>query len=58
MAGGVTLQMDWFSGGSSLGYLTPGIAWASGPWTLYLGYSVANRDSQKSAALIEVGRTL
>ncbi len=46
---------DWFTGRNGIGYLTPGIVSALGPWTVYAGYSFKNGDSKGNALLIELG---
>ena len=46
---------DWFTGRNGIGYLTPGIVSALGPWTVYAGYSFKNGDPKGNALLIELG---
>lgn len=51
----LTLAADWFSGRNGVGYLSPGIVSAWGPWTIYAAYSLKNGDSNGNAALLELG---
>lgn len=51
----LNLIADWYSGKNGIGYFTPGISSAWGPWTLYAGYSIKNADSKGNAGLIELG---
>jgi len=53
----LNVNADWFTGKSGLGYFTPGIASAWGPWTVYAGYSFKNGDSKGNALLLELGLT-
>ena len=50
-----TLAADWFSGTNSIGYLTPGVIWKKGDWTIYLGYSFKNGDSKGNGVLTQFG---
>jgi hypothetical protein len=54
-AQGWTLAADWFSGNNQLGYLTPGLVWKTGPWTVYLGYSFKNGESKGNGVLSQLG---
>jgi hypothetical protein len=51
----LTVAADWFSGRNGLGYFSPGIISAWGPWTIYAAWSLKNGDSKGNAALIELG---
>jgi hypothetical protein len=50
-----TVAADWFSGKNSIGYLTPGVIWKTGDWTVYAGYSFKNRDSRGNGVLTQLG---
>jgi hypothetical protein len=51
----LTIAADWFSGRNGIGYLSPGIISAWGPWTIYAAWSIKNGDSKGNAALLELG---
>lgn len=51
----LTLAADWFSGRNGIGYLSPGIISAWGPWTIYASWSLKNGDSRGNASLVELG---
>ena len=51
----VIIAADWFTGPSSLGYLSPGLIVTAGSWTLYAAYSIGNSDRTPNAALLELG---
>ena len=51
----LTVAADWFTGPSSIGYLSPGLIFTTGPWTVYASYSLRNGRSKGNAALIELG---
>src|SRR5262249_23096482 len=53
---GLVLAADWFSGDG--GYVTPGLIYSRGPWTLYLGYGFANTGRQDDLITMEVGLTV
>jgi hypothetical protein len=52
---GLTVAADWWSGENSIGYLSPGLVYAFGPWTAYAAYSIKNGDSSGNAGLVELG---
>ena len=54
---GLTLAADWYTGGSSLGYATPGLILSQGRWVLYAGYAFKNGDARGSGLLLELGYT-
>jgi hypothetical protein len=51
----LTLAADWFTGRNGIGYLSPGVISAWGPWTFYAGWSIKNGDSKGNGALLELG---
>jgi len=51
----LTIAADWFTGRNGIGYLSPGIISAWGPWTIYAAWSIKNGDSKGNAALLELG---
>jgi len=53
----VTLAADWYTGGSSLGYASPGLIITEGRWVLYASYTFKNGDSRSSGLLLEMGFT-
>jgi len=53
----VTLAADWYTGGSGLGYASPGLIITQGRWVLYASYTFKNGDSRHSGLLLEMGFT-
>ena len=51
----LTIAADWFTGHNAIGYFSPGIISAWGPWTIYAAWSLKNADSKGNAALLELG---
>jgi hypothetical protein len=52
---GLTLAADWWSGESSIGYLSSGLIYTLGPWSAYASYAIKNGDSAGDGGLIELG---
>jgi hypothetical protein len=50
----LVLVADWVGGQNDLGYVTPGVSLELDPWTLQLGYSIKNGDSNGNAILFQV----
>ena len=55
--GHLNVNADWYTGRNGLGYFSPGVVSAWGPWTIYAAYSFKNGDSKGNAVLIELGVT-
>ncbi len=53
----VAIAADWYTGGSGLGYATPGLIITQGRWILYASYTFKNGDSRSSGLLLEMGFT-
>jgi hypothetical protein len=53
----VALASDWYTGGSGLGYATPGLIVTAGRWILYASYAFKNGDSRGGGLLLEIGFT-
>ena len=53
----VTIAADWYTGGSGLGYASPGLIMTQGRWVLYASYTFKNGDSRRSGLLLEMGFT-
>ncbi len=51
----VTLAADWYTGNSSLGYVSPGIIVTAGRWVFYGAYSIKNGNSKGNGLLLELG---
>jgi hypothetical protein len=49
------IDVDWLSGENGLGYFSPGVVLAWGPWTIYAAYSLKNGDSRGNSLLLEIG---
>jgi hypothetical protein len=54
---GLEVAADWWSGKNSIGYLSPGLIYSAGHWTLYGAYTMKNGNSKGNGGLIEVGFT-
>ena len=54
-APGLTVAADWWSGESSIGYVSPGVVYAFGKWTAYAAYSIKNGNASGNAGLVELG---
>lgn len=54
---GLEVAADWWSGNNSIGYLSPGLIYSTGHWTLYGAYTIKNGDSKGNGGLLEVGFT-
>jgi hypothetical protein len=52
---GLTVAADWWSGNNSIGYVSPGLVYALGPWTAYAAYSFKNGNTSGNAGLFEIG---
>ena len=53
----VALAADWYTGGSGLGYATPGLIVTEGRWVFYASYTFKNGDSRSNGLLLELGFT-
>ena len=51
----VTLAADWYTGNSSLGYVSPGLIVTTGGFVLYAAYSIQNGHSKGNGLLLELG---
>ncbi len=51
----VTLAADWYTGNSSLGYVSPGVIITAGRWVFYGAYSIRNGNSKGNGLLLELG---
>lgn len=51
----LTLAADWYTGNSSLGYVTPGVVVTAGRWVFYGAYSIKNGNSKGNGLLLELG---
>jgi hypothetical protein len=51
----LSLAADWYTGGSSIGYFTPGLIWSRGKATFYAGYTLQNHSRQGDGLLLEFG---
>ena len=50
-----TLAADWYTGNTSLGYVSPGVIVTVGRWVVYAAYSIRNGNSKGSGLLLELG---
>jgi hypothetical protein len=53
----LALAADWYTGGSGLGYVTPGLIITEGRWVLYASYTFKNGNAKSSGLLLEMGFT-
>jgi hypothetical protein len=53
---GLTFSVDWFSGNGA--YVTPGFIYSYSPFTIYLGYGLANSGRPDDQITFEVGFTI
>ena len=51
----MSVAVDWFTGPSSLGSLSPGVILSLGGFTVYAAYSIGNSHKTPDAALLELG---
>jgi hypothetical protein len=52
---GLEIAADWWSGNNAIGYMSPGLIYTAGHWTIYAAYSVKNGDSKGNGGLLELG---
>ncbi len=53
----LALAADWYTGGSGLGYVTPGLIITEGQWVLYASYTFKNGNAKSGGLLLEMGFT-
>jgi hypothetical protein len=52
---GLSIAADWWSGESTIGYVSPGLIYTTGHWTAYAAYTIKNGDPEGNGGLIELG---